>query len=57
MGRRPSWELAEQPRFGVDLSDFLEPADDGTLRIDHDEGAGAESITDAEIDRPLVKVQ
>ena len=40
MGRRPGWELAEEPRFGVDLSDYLEPAADGTTVGTHPDQDG-----------------
>jgi hypothetical protein len=43
MGRRPSWELAEQPRFGVDLSDYLEPAHE-VIEIPVDDEAGEEAV-------------
>jgi hypothetical protein len=48
MGRRPSWELAEQPRFGVELSDYLEPADGAievvTIEVAVEDGAGEEAV-------------
>jgi|tagenome__1003787_1003787.scaffolds.fasta_scaffold15916453_1 hypothetical protein len=43
MGRRPSWELAEEPRFGVDLSDYLEPAAD-MIEVGVDDAAGEEAV-------------